>query len=130
MKMYEIEVSVAGGIVSIKQPRGVVNGEHNSIQMTREQSLIVAGWIRGAASAIQPEGAQKQSMKGNLVVLELIALGLSQMEIEKRSGVKQSTISCLKRGTRKNVGYEKVVALERLLEQVKSERADEGVFTL
>ncbi|MGS1019742.1 helix-turn-helix domain-containing protein [Burkholderia glumae] len=62
-------------------------------------------------------------MKGTLVVNELLSLGLSQMEIERRSGVDQTTVSALKRGTRKSTSYEKVVALEGLLYAVRAERA-------
>ncbi|CAM2155498.1 Helix-turn-helix domain-containing protein [Paraburkholderia tropica] len=63
-------------------------------------------------------------MKGNLVVNELLGLGLSQMEIARRAGVSQSTVSCLKRGVRAACAYEKVVALEHLLAAVKIERAN------
>lgn len=61
-------------------------------------------------------------MKGNLVVLELLAFGLSQMEIAQRSGVSQTTVSCLKRGVRADCSYEKVVALEKLLDHVRAEK--------
>ncbi len=64
-------------------------------------------------------------MKGNLVVKELLSLGLSQMEIARRAGISQSTVSCLNRGVRVGCAYEKVVALEQLLEAVKIERANE-----
>ncbi|NPT36231.1 helix-turn-helix domain-containing protein [Paraburkholderia xenovorans] len=62
-------------------------------------------------------------MKGNLVVLELLKFGLSQMQIAQRAGVSQTTVSCLKRGVRNACSYEKVVALEMLLEAVRAEKA-------
>jgi transcriptional regulator with XRE-family HTH domain len=61
-------------------------------------------------------------MKGNLVVVELLGFGLSQMEIAQRSGVSQTTVSCLKRGLRTDCAYEKVVALEKLLDEVRAEK--------
>lgn len=61
-------------------------------------------------------------MKGKLVVDELILLGLSQMEIERRSGVDQTTVSCLHRGSRKRTSYENVIALEALLRKEKASR--------
>lgn len=64
-------------------------------------------------------------MKGNLVVVDLLELGLSQMEIAQRAGVSQTTVSCLKRGVRADCSYEKVVALEKLLEAVRFEKAGE-----
>jgi transcriptional regulator with XRE-family HTH domain len=65
-------------------------------------------------------------MKGNLVVLELLTLGLSQMEIAQRAGVSQTTVSCLKRGVRTDCSYEKVVALERLLDTVRAAKSEDS----
>ncbi|MBU9358885.1 helix-turn-helix transcriptional regulator [Burkholderia multivorans] len=62
-------------------------------------------------------------MKANLVVTELLSLGLSQMDIAERIGISQSTVSAVKRGVRKRVPYETVVALEGLLDNVRAERA-------
>lgn len=62
-------------------------------------------------------------MKANLLVHELILLGLTQLEIEQRSGVGQSVVSDLKTGRKgKRVSYETVVALERLRDAVLHER--------
>lgn len=65
-------------------------------------------------------------MQGKIVVLELTDLGLTQQEMSTRSGVPQTTISCLKRGVRKSASYEKVVALQNLLKEVRAERAADG----
>lgn len=62
-------------------------------------------------------------MKGNLVVLELLECGLSQMQIAQRAGISQTTVSCLKRGIRSDCSYQKVVALGNLLDTVRAERA-------
>lgn len=62
-------------------------------------------------------------MKANLVVVTLLDLGLTQMEIEHRTGVDQTTVSCIKRGVRKRVSYEIVVALDSLLGAVQREAA-------
>lgn len=65
-------------------------------------------------------------MKANLLVTELLSFGLTQMEIEKRSGVAQSIVSALKRGVRgKRMSYETVMALEKLRDEVLAERTAE-----
>jgi len=63
-------------------------------------------------------------MNANLIVRELIALGLTQMEIERRSGVDQSTVSALNTGRQgKRTPYATVSALNTLLEAVKTTSA-------
>ena len=42
--------------------------------------------------------------------------GMSQAELEKRSGVSQAAISCIELGTRTNVGIKTLEALARALE--------------
>lgn len=61
-------------------------------------------------------------MNANLIVRELIALGLTQMEIERRSGVDQSSVSALNTGRYgKRTPYTTVCALSELLNSVKAE---------
>jgi transcriptional regulator with XRE-family HTH domain len=63
-------------------------------------------------------------MNANLLVRELIAMGLTQMEIERRSGIDQSTVSALNTGRYgKRTPYTTVCALSNLLESVKAEAA-------
>ena len=59
-------------------------------------------------------------MNANLIVRELIALGLTQMEIERRSGIDQSTVSALNTGRYgKRTSYTTVCALNDLLTAVR-----------
>ena len=67
-------------------------------------------------------------MKANLLVHELFLLGLTQTEIERRSGIGQSVVSALKTGRKgKQMPYETVVALEKLRDEVMSERFQASV---
>ena len=67
-------------------------------------------------------------MKANLLVHELFLLGLTQTEIERRSGIGQSVVSALKTGRKgKQMHYETVVALEKLRDEVMSERFQASV---
>lgn len=58
-------------------------------------------------------------MDAKTLIDELTAAGLTQMEIERRSGVDQSTISGIKTGKRgKRPTYQTVDALKRLRDSV------------
>ncbi|MDE1139554.1 MAG: helix-turn-helix domain-containing protein [Paraburkholderia tropica] len=58
-------------------------------------------------------------MDAKTLIDELTAAGLTQMEIERRSGVDQSTISGIKTGKRgKRPTYQTVDALKRLRDAV------------
>lgn len=62
-------------------------------------------------------------MKANLLVHELSFLGLTQREIETRSGIGQSVVSALKTGRKgRRIPYETVIALERVRDQVLEEK--------
>jgi transcriptional regulator with XRE-family HTH domain len=55
------------------------------------------------------------SMDAKTLIDELLGAGMTQMEIERRSGVDQSTISGIKTGKRgKRPAYETMVALKKL----------------
>lgn len=62
------------------------------------------------------------------LVNQILAAGLTQKEIERRSGVKQCSVSALKTGRRgKRTPYETVMALAKLLEEVTAESGkDQG----
>ncbi|WP_183714146.1 helix-turn-helix domain-containing protein [Paraburkholderia tropica] len=67
-------------------------------------------------------------MRANLLVHELFLLGLTQKEVERRSGVGQSVVSALKTGRKgRRIPYETVVSLERLRDEVLQERFAEFV---
>jgi transcriptional regulator with XRE-family HTH domain len=58
-------------------------------------------------------------MDAKLLIDELLGAGLTQMEIERQSGVDQSTISGIKTGKRgKRPAYETVDALKKLRDSV------------
>ncbi|WP_322070954.1 helix-turn-helix domain-containing protein [Paraburkholderia bannensis] len=58
-------------------------------------------------------------MDAKTLIDELLSAGLTQMEIERRSGVDQSTISGIKTGKRgKRPAFETVDALKRLRDSV------------
>jgi transcriptional regulator with XRE-family HTH domain len=62
-------------------------------------------------------------MNAQTIISELVARGLTQKEIERRSGVHQSTVSAILTGRRgKRVSYEIVVKLQKLLEDVIAEQ--------
>lgn len=62
-------------------------------------------------------------MKANLLVHELALLGLTQMQIQQRSGIGQSVVSALKTGRKgKQTPYDVVVALEKLRDDVVAEK--------
>jgi len=56
-------------------------------------------------------------MNANIIVRQLMALGLTQREIERRSGVKQCVVSALNTGRYgRRTPYETVVALKKVLD--------------
>lgn len=58
-------------------------------------------------------------MDAKTLIDELLGAGLTQMEIERRSGVDQSTISGIKTGKRgKRPAYETMAALMKLRDSV------------
>jgi transcriptional regulator with XRE-family HTH domain len=58
-------------------------------------------------------------MDAKTLIDELLGAGMTQMEIERRSGVDQSTISGIKTGKRgKRPAYETVDALKKLRDSV------------
>lgn len=60
-------------------------------------------------------------MNANIIVRQLMGLGLTQREIERRSGVKQCVISALNTGRYgRRTPYDTVMALQRVLDEVES----------
>ncbi|WP_429499473.1 helix-turn-helix domain-containing protein [Robbsia andropogonis] len=58
------------------------------------------------------------------IIERLLASGLTQKEIEARSGVKQSTVSHIYTGTRgKRTSFDVVSRLHKLLEEIESQQA-------
>lgn len=56
-----------------------------------------------------------------MIIAELMERGLTQMEIERRSGVDQSTVSAIYTGRRgKRVSYDVVMKLNALLDEVRA----------
>jgi transcriptional regulator with XRE-family HTH domain len=61
-------------------------------------------------------------MSAQTIIAELLERGLTQKEIERRSGVDQSTVSAIHTGRRgKRVSYEVVVRLQALLDEVRAQ---------
>ena len=59
-------------------------------------------------------------MNANNIVRELMSLGLTQREIERRSGVKQCVVSALNTGRYgRRTPYDTLVSLQRVLDDVK-----------
>lgn len=66
-------------------------------------------------------------MNAKAIIERLLFRGLTQREIQRRSGLAQSTISHLHTGTRgKRTSYEIVDRLQKLLEEVDGEGASHG----
>jgi len=64
-------------------------------------------------------------MSAQTILSELVTRGLTQKEIERRSGVHQSTVSAILTGRRgKRVSYNIVMSLQKLLDEVRAEQAD------
>lgn len=62
------------------------------------------------------------SMNAQTIITELMKRGLTQKEIERRSGVDQSTVSAIYTGRRgKRVSYDVVMRLQTLLDEVMAE---------
>ncbi|MET3448299.1 helix-turn-helix domain-containing protein [Ralstonia sp.] len=65
-------------------------------------------------------------MKAQDIIARLRAFGLTQLEIARRSGMAQTTVSHLGTGLRgKRTSYETVRRLTELLSEVEAERADD-----
>jgi transcriptional regulator with XRE-family HTH domain len=65
-------------------------------------------------------------MNAKVIISELLALGLTQMEMERRTGIDQSTISAIYTGRRgKRVSYDVMSRLANLLAESKA-AAEEG----
>jgi transcriptional regulator with XRE-family HTH domain len=63
-------------------------------------------------------------MNAQAIISELVNRGLTQQEIQRRSGVHQSTVSALLTGRRgKNTSYDIVTKLQKLLEEVIAEQS-------
>lgn len=61
-------------------------------------------------------------MNAQTIIAELLRRGMTQKEIERRSGVDQSTVSAIHTGRRgKRVSYEVVIRLQGLLDEVMAE---------
>lgn len=61
-------------------------------------------------------------MNAQTLITELMNRGLTQKEIERRSGVDQSTVSAIYTGRRgKRVSYDVVMRLQALLDEVRAE---------
>lgn len=61
-------------------------------------------------------------MNANLIVRELLAHGLTQKEIERRSGIKQCVVSALNTGRYgARTPYNTMLALKTLLDAVSAE---------
>jgi transcriptional regulator with XRE-family HTH domain len=61
-------------------------------------------------------------MNAQSIIVELMQRGLTQKEIERRSGVDQSTVSSLYTGKRgKRVSYDVIVRLQNLLDEIRAE---------
>jgi transcriptional regulator with XRE-family HTH domain len=61
-------------------------------------------------------------MNAQSIIAELMQRGLTQKEIERRSGVDQSTVSSLYTGKRgKRVSYDVIVRLQSLLDELRAE---------
>jgi transcriptional regulator with XRE-family HTH domain len=61
-------------------------------------------------------------MNAQSIIAELMQRGLTQKEIERRSGVDQSTVSSLYTGKRgKRVSHDVIVRLQNLLDEVRVE---------
>jgi transcriptional regulator with XRE-family HTH domain len=61
-------------------------------------------------------------MNAQTLIAELMNRGLTQKEIERRSGVDQSTVSAIYTGRRgKRVSYDVVMRLKSLLDEVMAE---------
>lgn len=59
-------------------------------------------------------------MDAKTLIAELIGAGLTQMEIERRTGIDQSTVSGIYTGRRgKRVSYEVMQKLKALVEEVR-----------
>ncbi|WP_186139337.1 helix-turn-helix domain-containing protein [Burkholderia gladioli] len=59
------------------------------------------------------------AMNAQSIISDLMAAGLTQMEIERRSGVDQSTVSGLYTGKRgKRVSYEVISKLQALHDEI------------
>lgn len=66
-------------------------------------------------------------MNAQNIIAELLRRGLTQKEIERRSGVDQSTVSAIHTGRRgKRVSYEVVFKLQKLLDEVMAESPPAG----
>lgn len=64
-------------------------------------------------------------MNAQTIIAELLGRGLTQKEIERRSGVNQSTVSAIHTGRRgKRVGYDIVMKLQKLMDEVLAESAE------
>jgi transcriptional regulator with XRE-family HTH domain len=62
-------------------------------------------------------------MSAQTIISELVTRGLTQKEIERRSGVHQSTVSAILTGRRgKRVSYDIVMSLQKLLDEVRAEQ--------
>jgi len=66
-------------------------------------------------------------MNAKVIISELLALGLTQMEMERRTGIDQSTISAIYTGRRgKRVSYDVMSRLANLLAESKAAH-EEGI---
>jgi len=69
---------------------------------------------------------EKGATRAHFIVIELLALGVNQMEIMRRSGVNQGIVSSLKLKKSHRPSYNTTMALEKLLAEVKTEHAGEN----
>lgn len=59
-------------------------------------------------------------MNANTIVRELMSLGLTQREIERRSGVKQCVVSALNTGRYgRRTPYDTLISLQKVLDEMR-----------